>query len=101
MLGRTGAQHFQIRFCDEEVPTVWIASGCWGDYWETAAAIDPVTALFRLCDQVIDGGTCTHCGRPTGFVSDFDPMPAESWICWYKWDPELVTFRRNCEGVTK
>jgi hypothetical protein len=25
-------------------------------------------------------------------------MPAEQAICWYRYDPELHTFRRACEG---
>ena len=56
------------------------------------------SAVFRLCDQVIDGGTCTHCNRPTGFTPDLDPMPLDDIVCWYQWDPELSEFRRGCAG---
>jgi hypothetical protein len=98
MLGRTGAKEFQIRFCEEEKPMIWMAAGRWEDFWEVAAAMDPLNAIFRLCDRIVDGGTCMHCHRPTGFHPDFGPMPG-NWVCWYSYDPELRTFRRSCEGV--
>jgi hypothetical protein len=106
MIGRTGAEEFQIRFCEEEEPNLWMCSARWGDHWDTAAALHPVLALFRLCDQMVDGGMCTHCQRPTGFIPDFEsPAPSgiataiDAAICWYRFDPELETFRRSCEGV--
>jgi hypothetical protein len=97
LLGRTGAQEFQIRFCDEEQPTIWMAAARWRKHWEAAGAMNPQAAVFRLCDSVVDGGSCTHCHRPTGFVPDIDPMPLDKMFCWYQWDPELKTFRRGCE----
>lgn len=97
MLGRTGADSFQIRFCDEEKPVVWMALAEWDGHWEVGASMHPVKAVFRLCEQVIDGGRCQHCARPTAFMSDFAPMPGEDFVCYYKWDPELKTFRRGCE----
>lgn len=116
LIGRSGASDFQIRYCDEVDPLIWIAAARWqrdqivviradgqdepaSDHvWEVAAAINPLRAIFRLCDQVIDGGQCRHCSRPTGFSSDIDPMPLDSMVCWYQWDPELSTFRRGCSG---
>jgi hypothetical protein len=100
LLGHTGADKSQVRYCEEETPVVWIAAACWGDTWEAAAGMTPRSAVFRLCDQVVDGGTCVHCRRPTGFSPDWDPMPLSRLICWYKWDPELQVFRRSCEGET-
>lgn len=97
LLGRTGAREFQIRFCEEEDPTVWMALAKWGNHWEATGGMTPEQALFRLCEAVMDGGQCRHCRRPTAFMSDFDPMPGEEFICYYKWDPELKTFRRGCE----
>jgi hypothetical protein len=98
LLGRTGATQFQVRYCEEEKPVVWMALGQWGDRWEVAAAMTPLLAVFGLCDQVIDGGKCTHCKRPTGFAADITEMPADDLICWYQWDPERSTFRRGCAG---
>jgi hypothetical protein len=97
LIGRTGAQKFQIRYCEEESPTVWVAAARWRGTWECAASTHPLEAIFRLCDQIIDGGRCLHCGRPAGFTPDFDPMPLADTFCWYQWDPELATFRRGCE----
>jgi hypothetical protein len=99
LLARTGADEFRIRYCDEDEPIIWIAQARWRGHWEIAAAKHPVRAVFALCDQVIDGGKCTHCHRPTGFAEDLDPMPLPAAVCWYQWDPELATFRRGCAGV--
>jgi mono/diheme cytochrome c family protein len=98
LLGRTGAAEFQVRYCEEEKPVVWIAAARWDDHWESAGAMTPLRAIFRLCDEVIDGGKCQHCHRPTGFSPDLDPLPLAPLVCWYQYDPELKTFRRGCEG---
>jgi hypothetical protein len=102
LIGRTGAVSFQIRYCEEEKPVVWMALAEYerGDrnIWMVGAAMSPLAAVFKLCDDLVDGGTCTHCQRPTGFTPDIDPMPANDLVCWYAYDPELKTFRRGCEG---
>jgi hypothetical protein len=63
----------------------------------------PWRALFRLCEAVMDGGKCAHCGKPTSV----DDKPASDMleqltavVCFYRFDPELSTFRRSCEGQT-
>lgn len=117
LIGRTGAREFQIRYCEEEEPVVWMAlamhlvksgrpvpEGKGGKpVWSVGAGLRPTTALFALCDTLIDGGTCEHCGRPTGFIPDNERQVDEElgvpFVCWYRWDPELKTFRRMCEGV--
>jgi hypothetical protein len=98
LVGRTGASEFQFRFSNDEPPTVWMAIAKWDKTWDVGAGIDPAIAIFRLLDQVIDGGTCTHCERPTGFEESTDPMPLDEFVCWYQWDPELKVFRRGCDG---
>jgi hypothetical protein len=98
LLGHTGADEVQVRYCDEEKPVIWMAAARWGKRWETAAAMAPALAVFRLCDEVIDGGRCTHCRKPTGFTPDFDQMPLAPFVCWYQWDPERAEFRRGCAG---
>lgn len=97
MLGRTGAQEFQLRYSDDQQPVVWMALAQWHGHWEAMAALDPLQAVFRLCERVIDGGRCTHCQRPSAFTADFEPVPLDQLFCWYQWDPELETFRRGCE----
>ena len=97
LIDRTGADKFQIRHCDEEQPVIWVAAGCWpGDRWEAAAAMHPLAAVFRLLDHVIDGGTCVHCGRPTGFEPSTDPMPLDKYVCWYQYDPGTRKFTKGC-----
>lgn len=100
MLARTGATEVQVRYSDDEQPVIWMIAACWSGRWEAAGGMTPLAAAFRLCDAVVDGGTCVHCGQPTGFVPDIDPMPLAGF-CWYQWDPELKTFRRSCaDGIT-
>jgi hypothetical protein len=100
LIGRTGARETQIRYSDDEQPTVWFAVALYdGDRFETAAAPEPVRAVLRLCEQLVDGGTCTRCNRPAGFEPDsIDEMPLDRVVCWYQYDPELRRFRRGCEG---
>lgn len=106
MLARTGAAEVQVRYSDDDKPAVWLAVARWDRYadeahWEAAAAMNPLTALYRLCDQVIDGGECKTCGKPTGFSPDLDRLPLDDLICWYQYDPELKTFRAGCAGDGK
>lgn len=96
LIGRTGARQFQIRYSDDEQPVIWVAAACWNNRWEAAAGMHPLTAVFRLCDAVIDGGTCTHCRRPAGFAPDPDSMPLDAIICWYQFDPSTGKFVKGC-----
>lgn len=101
LMPRTGAKSFQIRFSDDEEPTVWIAVGEWqtadGPVFEAAASLSPTQAVFRLLEAVLDGGKCAHCLRPSGITWDFDTMPMNKQVCWWQWDPEINKFRRGCE----
>lgn len=102
MLGRTGAKQVQLRYSDDEKPTVWFVVVVYADgRAETGAALDLGTALERCCEQMLDGGECTHCHRPTGFDLDFTTtldMLTVGSVCWYQYDPELATIRRGCES---
>lgn len=111
LLGRSGAEQFQIRYCEEEDPVVWIAAAHWtteratrgrGPTWDAAAGMTPWRALYRLLEAVLDGGTCTHCQK----MVSVDDKPASAaldamnpLVCFFRYDPELATFRRSCEGV--
>lgn len=104
LLRRCGIESFQLRYSDDERPIVWMAVATMHEkvtgrkgVSEASAALDPETATMRLCTQLIDGGRCTHCGKPTGFEATIDHMPLANTICWYQWDPENETFRRSCE----
>lgn len=111
LIRRTGAQSFQIRYSDDEQPIVWMAVGEWffkdgvpvasgGEKrFDVAAGMGPVGAVMRLLEQIIDGGTCAHCGKMTSIEPDFTKQTfADELVCWYIYDPELITFRRSCEG---
>jgi len=111
LIGRSGARGFQIRFSDDEKPVVWMAVGEWWikgerpvakggkQTFEAAAGMTPLTAVLRLLDEIIDGGYCDHCKRPSGVTDHWQsPMPLDKEICWYVYDPELEEYRRSCEG---
>lgn len=99
LLGHCGAAEFQLRYCEEEQPVVWVAAARWHDHWSCAGGMGPAEAIYRLCTDVIDGGTCTHCGRPTAFSEGYELLPAmlPAEVCWYRWDAQLALFRRSCE----
>jgi hypothetical protein len=108
LLRRTGAREFQLRFSDDQDPLVWIALCRHGTengrpirkggktVWTAAAGLTPTAALFRLCDELIDGGTCQHCRRPSGFHAEPGAAPRVPGVCWYRWDPRSETFARSC-----
>lgn len=113
LLRRSGARSVQLRYSDDDQPVVWfvvVEHGLDVDghpireggvvHYETAAALNLLTAVFRLCEQVIIGGTCAHCGRPSSFEETLAPTFWNDELCWYQWDPERSTFRRSCEGET-
>ena len=73
LLHRAGATVFQIRYSDDEPPVVWIAVAGWvgpdGIVWQTGSSVDPVEAVMCLCETVVDGATCVHCGKTTSFIA--------------------------------
>lgn len=99
MLRRTGTSEFQIRWQDDQKPVVWIAVGGWSGRFEAAASMSPVIAVLRLCEQVIDGSPCLHCGKAAGFdAQNIEALDCvEDWICWYRYDPGAEKFIRGCD----
>ena len=97
-IGRTGAKSVQIRYADDEQPTVWFVVALYGDKrWEADAAHEPVRAALRLCERLADGGQCKHCGRPSGLDPDtMETMPLNDLICWWQYDPGTKRFTRGC-----
>jgi len=101
LLRRMGARQFRVGYSDpaEGDPVVWYAVGVWPGQGEAAGALDPVTAVMRLCEQAMDGGTCQHCHRPAIFIVDMEAGALlEAMGCVTAFDPELATFRRGCAG---
>jgi hypothetical protein len=66
LVGHTGASHLTIGFSEEHDPPVWFAVVRYGSRHEAAGAMTPRGAVLRLLDQLVDGGMCAHCQRPTG-----------------------------------
>jgi hypothetical protein len=106
MIRRTGARDVEIRWAggpeDEQVagPLVWTVVVSYSDDRAEAdsAVASPVEAVLRLCERLIDGGRCVHCGRMTSFVPDLNTAVLDQFSCVTAWDPELETFRRGCEA---
>ena len=84
---------------DDEEPVVWFVVAVYDvDVWEVDAAENPLNAINRLLERLIDGSKCKHCNRPAGFEPNLlVRMPMDKMICWYQYDPELKTYRRGCE----
>lgn len=98
-IGRTGAEQFKIGYTDDDAPpVVWYACGLWKDpdHWEVAGANNPLRAIFRLIEAVVDGGQCVHCKRPTGFEESAEPVILDNLVCWYQWDPSTKKYVRGC-----
>lgn len=115
LLRRTGACAVQLRHSDDDDPVVWLViaehralrgrpvpadtKGARRSF-AVGAGLTPIAAALRVCEELVDGGKCAHCGRPTAVDTESVPdvMPLPMAICWYQYDPELATFRRACEG---
>jgi hypothetical protein len=98
LVGRTGASDFSVRCSDDVEPSVILCVATYPDgAWEVGAGGTPGIALVGLLERLLDGGRCTHCGRPSGFEPEsLDAMPMNTQVCWTQWDPELATYRRAC-----
>lgn len=97
MIGRTGARNLMIGHSNAHQPPVWFAVASYREAHEAGGGMTALKAVLRLLDELIDGGECSHCKRPTGVVVELGTMPFADEICWYQYDPELRTFRRGCE----
>lgn len=105
---RLGATELQVRYSDDQAPVVWMAVVKVGRakdraVYEAAAALDPSDAIKRLASQIIDGGQCVHCGKPTGFEPDWTTpdFGTDRLVCWVTYDPELKRIRLGCGGAVR
>lgn len=113
LIACTGSTDFQLRWSDDETPAVYMAVarypkrsaipsiGAAGKSLrmkhlaETAAALDPILAIFRLCELLIDGGQCTTCRQPTVMLDSSD-QPIEG-LCGRRYN-RAGGFVRTCDG---
>jgi hypothetical protein len=104
-LGRTGMAGFNIGFANDEAdgPIVWWAQALYDGRaygakgQESAAGPTPLIAIMRLLELVMDGSTCTHCGRMAAVESEWRvDLPLRDVVCWYQYDPETQEFHRGC-----
>jgi hypothetical protein len=102
LLAHTGMRSMQIRYQDELEPIIWMVVAeherDGKPHYSVCADLNPVMAMMRLCEMLVDGGTCTHCHRVTMFVVPGQGSMLGEALCHYEYDPELKKFRRDCEG---
>lgn len=110
MIRRTGARSVQVRYQDDEEPTVWmvVAEHVVGggrplprgkpgrQTFTVGAGLTPQAAATDCCALLIDGGLCAHCGNVAVF-DDGGGVFAMPGTCWTKWDPDSASYRRSCE----
>lgn len=114
VIGRTGASGFQLRIADAEQPTLYVAVATYdlphpvaalGEGFDAAAGASPGTAVLRLFEQLLDGGTCTHCAKMTYVdlradgtppLSEF-PSEIHGQTCAWTWRPGEARWARGCE----
>lgn len=113
LIAATGSTEFQLRYDDEEEPVAWIAvakypgvsaipnSGGAGKALrrkhraELAGALDPIMAVYRLAELLIDGGQCTTCREPTVLLESSDaPIGG---LCGRRYN-RAGGFVRTCDG---
>jgi len=121
LIRRTGSDAFQLRYSDDEEPTVWMAVATYPNAKvipnvggagkqlrrqhkaECASGLDPIVAVHRLAQLLIDGGQCVKCRRSTMLEESWQRPVTEVWpvlgdeFCWRVYDPELATFTIGCE----
>lgn len=111
LLRRTGQLEFQLRYSDDTQPIIWIAVGRWSigddgrpvadggdEHYETASSTNPVQAVLRLLENMVDGGMCANCERPTGvlFPEDNRPPILRDAVCWFTFDADSKRFVSDC-----
>lgn len=116
LIRRTGPIRYRIEHTDEaNGPVGWVAIATYRgadrkEHHMAGGGMSPVAATHALAETVVDGGRCVHCGRfsavealDTPLDLDLGPVHGGSALgsidpCWYRYDPELKTYRRSCEG---
>lgn len=108
---RTGAVEVQVRYSDDQEPLAWLViAGHLRDarglpvgrnrepavpVWMVGGGLSATEAAVRCAEQIVDGGQCAHCGRPTALDADGDlNLPG---FCMMFWDPASATFKQQCE----
>lgn len=66
LVGRAGAQGFEVGFLHDDVPSAEAAWWAHAQYRGARLAVEnqigPVEAAEALAHRILDGGMCTHCG---------------------------------------
>ncbi len=116
LIERTGAVTYRIEHTEPANGVVmWIAISEHGRptsplIASAGAGASPLSATYELVSKLVDAGTCAHCGRASAVESLDTPLDVTLLgftdhqsgtvvdLCWYRYDPELRTYRRSCEG---
>lgn len=123
LLGRCGATATQIRYSDDEVPTIWFVVALWEledmpaespfrqvladndreHHFEVAAASSPQKAVIDLLEKIVDGGHCTYCHKQMAFfpeppdTSSLGTALLLSGGCIISYDEDTESYTRSCQ----
>lgn len=99
VIGRTGAKDFEVGF-DDEAPT----NACWYARCDVvgvgntsvAGITDPASAAEKLARKLINGGTCSHCGRTMTLVIWIKPGEDALYPAQCHWRRTRKRWERGC-----
>lgn len=95
LVRRMGATSFAVRYSDDDRPIVWLVVAEFGSgRAEAAGAMTPELAADRLAAELLDGGSCASCGRPTAALEPGDEQFAGLPIC--AWSRQGKRYTRSC-----
>lgn len=97
LLRRCGMTEWQIRYQDDQEPTVWISLARFAGGWNAGCGLGPQAAIVDLLEKSIDGGECLRCGRVMSLTPPGDltlPIPQLCQVVYLSGQG----WRRSCEG---
>lgn len=93
VIGRTGARNAEIGYDDDREPTTWWAkAGYRGDRLYVEGHPDPATAADALVAGLLNGGTCTACGR---HVTNVRALRSRTDLCYWS-KPDGIFWQSEC-----
>lgn len=100
LIGRCGGQEFEVGYDDEWDPErQWYAQVLMGDLMaKVERCTDPAVAAERLARKLVNGGTCTHCGRVCSLrrpgATHVAPADGGGTVCF--WFRDGARWERGC-----
>lgn len=108
VIGRTGAADIEIGYDDEQRAPNWWYATCKVRHpgspsgWVTATIggqLGPVVAAEKMARKLINGGTCTHCGRVMSLAGVPSERVMSSNLC--RWSRVGKRWERGCTDLVE